>query len=119
MVHALAAENVRAGQWQKVPVPAQPMFQNKRAYGKGWPWSCSGDGEVSYDLRNYPNSFSALENSFTVRGLVPPNGTELVDAYAAAFEKVFGNIDRVLAAYDRKEQFIPLEERIDALNLGA
>ena len=119
VVQALAAENVRAGQWQKVPVPAQPMFQNKRAYGKGCPWTCCGDGEVSYDLGNYPNSFSALENSFTVRGLVPPNGTELVDAYAAAFEKVFGNIDRVLAAYDRKEQFIPLEERIDALKLGA
>ena len=118
VVKALSAENVRAGLWQKVPVPAQPMFQNKQAYGKGWPWSCCSDGDVSYDLGDYPNSFSALENSFTVRGLVPPNGGELVDAYAAAFKKVFENIDRVLAVYDKEEKFIPVDERIAELSRG-
>ncbi len=41
-----------------------------------------------------------------------PNGSELVDAYADAFENVFQNIDRALAIYDKKEKYIPVEERI-------
>lgn len=101
VLNALVAENVRAGLWQKVPVPAQPLFQNR--------------GVGNYDLHEYPNSFSAIEGGFTVRGLVPPNGNELVDAYADAFEKVFQNIDRALAIYDKKEKYIPVEERIARL----
>lgn len=103
VLSALTAENVRAGLWQKVPVPAQPLFQNQR--------------DADYDLGEYPNSFSAIESGFTVRGLVPPNGSELVEAYAKAFEKVFQNIDRILAIYNIKEQYAPLEERIAKLRL--
>ncbi|MBI2301809.1 MAG: DegT/DnrJ/EryC1/StrS family aminotransferase, partial [Armatimonadetes bacterium] len=36
---ALAAEGVECGQWQRMPVPAQDIFQSKAGYGKGWPWS--------------------------------------------------------------------------------
>jgi dTDP-4-amino-4,6-dideoxygalactose transaminase len=102
VLHALIAENVRAGIWQKVPIPAQPLFQKKE--------------DAPYDLTEYPNSFSAIESGFTVRGLVPPNGSDLVDAYADAFEKVFQNIDRVLAIYDKNEKYIPVEKRIADLS---
>ena len=101
VLNALAAENVRVGLWQKVPIPAQPLFQTE---------------EVSYDIRDYPNSIAVLESGFTVRGLVPPNGFELMDCYAEAFEKVFQNIDRVVGIFDKTEQYIPLEDRIATLN---
>ena len=103
VLKALLAENVRAFCWQKVPVPGQPLFQNKLAYGKGCPWTCHDAEDVSYDVREYPNTLAILESSFVVWGLVPPNGHELMDSYAVAFEKVFRNIDRVVDLVDETE----------------
>ena len=37
---ALRAEGVQANRWQNRPVPAQRLFQDRRGYGKGCPWSC-------------------------------------------------------------------------------
>ena len=108
---ALSAENVDMFCWMKVPVPAQPVFRNRLGYGNGSPWNCPG-GDVSYDLDQYPNTFAALDNSFIVRRIVPPNDTELMDRYADAFEKVFGQIERVLDLYDESETYVPLEQRI-------
>jgi dTDP-4-amino-4,6-dideoxygalactose transaminase len=96
---ALGAENVQLFLWQKVPVPAQPLFQDKLAYGRGCPWKCHGGGDVSYDLSQYPNTRAILDSSFVMRGFIPPNGIELMDAYAAAFEKAFARIDRVVKLY--------------------
>jgi dTDP-4-amino-4,6-dideoxygalactose transaminase len=109
---ALAAENVKVGQWQKIPVPGQPIFKNKTAYGKGCPWSCHGADDVNYDVRDYPNTIKVLEDHFLVTGLVPPNGFELMDRYGEAFQKVFQNIDKVIEIYDETEQYVPLEERL-------
>ena len=118
VVRALKAENVDAMLWQKVPVPAQPLFQQKTGYGKGSPWSSPG-GEVSYDLNQYPQSFECLEKAFALRRLIPPNDTPLLDAYAQAFEKVFTQLDRVLALHDEAEQYQPLAARMEALRGGA
>ena len=107
---ALAAENVDMFRWMKVPVPAQPIFQNKVGYGNGSPWNCPG-GDVSYDLEQFPNTFAGLDNSFIVRRIVPPNGAELMDRYADAFDKVFGQIDRVLELYNESETYVSLEQR--------
>ena len=117
VMKALAAENVDVMRWQKVPVPSQPMFQNKLAYGNSSPWNCPG-GDVSYDLDQYPNTFACLDNSFALRRMVPPNGTELMDRYADATEKVFGQIDRVLELYDQAETYISLEQRKAKLATG-
>jgi len=110
VMKALAAENVDVMQWQKVPVPAQPLFQNKTGYGNGSPWNCPG-GDVSYDVNEYPNAFASIEKSFVVRRLVPPNGVELMDCYANAFEKVFAQIDRVVELFNESESYTPLSER--------
>ena len=101
VLEALAAENVPVSRWQKVPVPSQPLFQNKLAYGRGCPWRCHGAEDVSYKTEDYPNTVAILENSFVLRGLVPPNGFELMDHYVAAFEKVFQNIERVVDIFDK------------------
>ena len=115
VMNALAAENVDVMSWQSVPVPAQPMFQNKHAYGNGSPWNCPG-GDVSYDLNQYPNAFASLESSFGVRRIVPPNGFELMDRYADAFAKVFGQIERVIEIFNQTQTYLPLEQRKDRLS---
>jgi len=110
VMKALAAENVDVMSWQSVPVPAQPLFQHKVAYGNGSPWNQPG-ADVCYDLDDYPNAFAGIDSSFGVRRLVPPNGVELMDRYAEAFRKVFDQIDRVVALYDETERYVPLAER--------
>ena len=110
VMKAVAAENVDVMRWQSVPVPTQPMFQEKLAYGNGSPWNCPG-GDVSYEIEDYPSTFAALEKAFVLRRLVPPNDFELMDRYAEAFEKVFGQIDRVVELFDKTETYVPLEER--------
>jgi len=115
VLKALVAENVDAMLWQKVPVPAQPLFQNKLAYGRGCPWRCQGS-RVRYDIDDYPNTIAHLDNSFTVRRLPPPNSFELMDCYAEAFEKVFENINRVIDIFDKTEKYVPLAERMASLS---
>ena len=110
VMKALAAENVDVMSWQSVPVPAQPLFQNKVAYGNGSPWN-QPDGDVSYDLDDFPNAFAGIDSSFGVRRIVPPNGEELMDRYADAFQKVFAQIERVVELYDEKDRYLPLAER--------
>ena len=117
IMKALAAENVDVMSWQSVPVPAQPVFQNKVAYGNGSPWDSPG-GNVSYDLNDYPNAFASIESSFGVRRIVPPNGFELVDRYADAFEKVFRQIERVVEIFDETEDYLPFEQRKAGLSLA-
>ena len=106
ILKALSAENVKVGLWQKSTVPGQPIFRNKMAYGRGCPWSCQQREDLRYDPLGYPNSVMALENHFVIGGLVPPNGFELMDRYAEAFGKVFGNVDRVLELYDEVETYV-------------
>ena len=38
---ALRAEGVPTGQWQRLPVPSQEIFQNQIGYGTGCPWRCN------------------------------------------------------------------------------
>ena len=113
VIKALAAEGVLAFQWQKVPVPAQPVFRDKIAYGRKCPWDCPHtDAKVEYNGWDYPNAVKAIKSHFVVRGMFPQNNLEKMDAYANAFLKVFTNIDRVIELYERNENFIPLEEKM-------
>jgi len=107
VLNALAMENVRAGQWLTKPIPAQQLFQDKVAYGKGCPWDCHSGENVNYDVRDYPNTVSLIESSFAVRGLSEPNGIEIVDRYVQAFEKVFNSIDRVVELFDQRDYSSP------------
>ncbi|MBI2302770.1 MAG: DegT/DnrJ/EryC1/StrS family aminotransferase, partial [Armatimonadetes bacterium] len=92
---ALAAEGVECGQWQRMPVPAQDIFQTKAGYGKGWPWSVveAVTGErYTYRGEDYPQSVDFLARHFYAHGIWPPNGEKLMDAYGDAFEKVVGSV---------------------------
>lgn len=110
VLKALQAENVDASLWQKVPLPAQTVFHKKIGYGNGSPWRDHGS-DVTYDLDDCPNTFAILDNSFCLRRLIPPNDSELMDSYAGAFRKVFGQIDHVLESYGETEDYVGLEER--------
>lgn len=114
VMRALAAENVDVMLWQKVPVPAQPLFQKKTGYGKGCPWDCH-QSDVQYKIDDYPNTFAALDCSFVVRRLTPPNDFELMDCYAEAIKKVFDQCDRVVEIFDGAEKYVPVAERMAAL----
>ena len=115
IVKALKAENVRVALWQKVPVPAQTVFQQKMGYGKGCPWSCKGSQDVSYDPRPFPNTIRILQDHFVVSGLVPPNSVELMNYYSEAFHKVMANCAEAVEIYERTETYQPLKQRIDEL----
>ena len=71
---------------------------------------------MSYDLNNYPEAFESLERPFTVRRIVPPNGADLMDRPAYAFEKGFGQIDRVIELFDESESYVPTVQRVAQLS---
>lgn len=98
---ALAAEGVPAGRWQKMPVPAQEIFQQLHAYGKGCPWTCprSRPG-ISYDLSDFPVSKAVVASIFHLDEVRAPNGPDLMRKIVTAVEKVAENIREALEHID-------------------
>ena len=92
---ALGAEGVSTGQWQRLPVPEQEIFQRRVGYGKGCPWKCSGS-TVEYNKGDYPEASAFIDSHCYVYGINPPNNLELMGLYVEAFQKVMGNLDQVL-----------------------
>ncbi len=113
---ALQAEGVPCFEWHNMPVPAQKVFLNKEAYGKGCPWNCNHASpharDMKYDPFDYPVCVDMFDRSFCINAIYPPNGEELMDYIVAAFEKVFGNLDAVLE-YSKTVEFptMPGEHR--------
>ncbi|MBI3919908.1 MAG: DegT/DnrJ/EryC1/StrS family aminotransferase [Armatimonadetes bacterium] len=93
---ALAAEGIGMGQWQSMPVPAQSVFQEKKGYGKGCPWSCTHGRDVEYRGEDYPRTLEFIANHSYLSAVHPPNGMDLMELYAKGFRKVIDNIDRVM-----------------------
>jgi dTDP-4-amino-4,6-dideoxygalactose transaminase len=95
---ALHVEGVAVGQWQIMPVPAQDLFQTKLGHGKGFPWKNNPlyDKEVTYRGEDYPVATALCEDYTAIIGTNPPNGGELMEMYAEAFRKVFGDLDAVV-----------------------
>ncbi|RKY77232.1 DegT/DnrJ/EryC1/StrS family aminotransferase [candidate division KSB1 bacterium] len=99
----LEAEGVPVTKWQKMPVPAQSLFQEKRGFGKGYPWSCKeARKNIAYVPEEYPVTLDVISRTLFLGheggGLTPPNGTELAGLYADAFEKVLiDNRDEIIA----------------------
>lgn len=87
MEQALNAEGVPVGQWQRLPVPHQQIFQDRVGYGRGCPWHCA-QSEVLYRIGDYPESERFLASHLYVFGINPPNGPELMQRFADAFAKV-------------------------------
>lgn len=91
---ALKAEGVEVVLWQSAPLPAHPLFQERRGYGSGCPWSCGGDRR-SYAPEEYPETQRLLDRSLVVGSQSFPlfcQPLELMGGYADAFEKVFARI---------------------------
>jgi dTDP-4-amino-4,6-dideoxygalactose transaminase len=92
---ALRAEGVPTGQWQRLPVPSQEIFQNRVGYGKGCPWQCT-HSTVEYNLDDYPNATDFIASHCYVFDVNPPNDKELMSLYVEAFHKVMDNLGPVL-----------------------
>jgi len=94
VAEALKAEGVFMTRWEFV-IPDMTLFQHKRGFGKGYPWSFPGAREVSYDTSQYPEAMSAIETIMGVFCIKPPNGLELMKYYVEAFHKVYDNLDKL------------------------
>ena len=97
---ALVEEGVKLFEWHNMPVPAQKIFLNKDAYGRGEPWTCSHASsrarDMVYDPFDYPVCVDMFDRSFCIEPIYPPNDLSLMKLYIEAFEKVFDNLDEVL-----------------------
>lgn len=94
---ALAAEGIRMGQWQSMPVPAQDVFKARVGYGKGCPWTCPfGRGDVRYDPAEYPNTTEFIDSHSYLSGVYPPNDMALMERYVEGFRKISENAGRVM-----------------------
>jgi len=94
---ALKAEGIELGQWQKMPVPAQSVFQEKRGYGRGCPWTCRHYGrEIEYRSEDYPETVKFIAGHAYLNGVYPPNTMELMQLYVGGFRKVMAQAERIM-----------------------
>lgn len=94
---ALRAEGVPVSQWQRMPVPAQDVFQSKEGYGRGCPWSCRFGRQIEYRAEDYPKTQRFLASHSCVGGVYPPNTLELMELYVQAFAKVMSHAPELVA----------------------
>jgi len=88
IVVALQAEGVKAAIWCARPIYMQPVFQMREGWGKGFPWkSPYVSRDVRYDAGLCPVAERISNETFNL-SLHPPNGLDLMEDYAQAFEKV-------------------------------
>jgi len=93
---ALRAEGVETGQWQRLPVPYQEIFQRRVGYGKGCPWACPFSRDLDYTQERYPVTERFLDAHAYLFGITYPNGLDLMERYVEAFRKVLENVEQVL-----------------------
>lgn len=95
IVVALQAEGMRAAIWCARPIYMQPIFQTREGWGKGFPWKSP---YVTRDI-TYPEGLcpvaERISNETFNLSLHPPNGLELMEEYAQAFEKVIEHADEL------------------------
>lgn len=102
LIKALRAEGLEVVMWQSQPVPGQTLFRDKTGYGSGVPWSVwNVESPVRYDLDQFPQTTRLLDSSlvlFSQSCPIFPQPTELIDAYAEAFARVWRHLPQVVAA---------------------
>ncbi|MFB3883162.1 MAG: DegT/DnrJ/EryC1/StrS family aminotransferase [Armatimonadota bacterium] len=113
-VAALRAEGVPASDWQPVPVPYQPYFQELKGYGgSGCPWACPLVGDPaarlertrdSYRPGSFPGAERFIGETSFLDGVYPPNDDRLMALYLAAFRKVSERAAEVLDASRRAQR---------------
>jgi perosamine synthetase len=97
----MAAEGVPLIEYQNRPVPGQLLFQERRGYGRGCPWSCGHAlREIRYDIHDYPATLDVIRSTLLVgHRLCMASFLERanLDLYLAAFRKVFSHLDELVA----------------------
>lgn len=95
---ALFKEGVLVGQWQRMPVLAQDLFQSMIGIGNRYPWAINEAKGVSYryDPKDFPVAQMLCDTYTNVHSIHPPNGQELNEKIVAAFHKVFRNLGQAL-----------------------
>jgi len=94
---ALRAEGVDTGQWQRMPVPAQDIFQHRVGYGKGCPWRCFPESHPLYRSEDYPRTWEFLDRHAYLFGIHPPNGLPLMERYVEAIRKVLDQAETLFS----------------------
>ncbi len=93
---ALLAEGVPLSFYQIVPLPGQPVFQNRVAYGNGYPWTLPETKPQNYDIEEYPQTLAVIEDSLVLRRMhLNPDAGPALDAYADGFAKVWENLGTI------------------------
>jgi len=92
----LVAEGVPVGAYQIRPIPGQTIFQEKKGYGKGCPWTCPHARKVEYDMQDYPETLRTIEETLRFPPQhYPPLSRKILDVYLGAFKKVFDQLGEV------------------------
>ena len=100
---ALEAEGVDVATWLEAPLPAHPIFQVREGYGGGYPWTFAHAG-YRYRVEDYPETQSLVDNSLVICAELRPiycQPRTLIDQYATAIAKVFGDRSGLLEASER------------------
>ena len=99
---ALFKEGVLVGQWQVMPVLAQDIFQSMIGIGDRYPWAINEAKGVTYkyDVNDFPVAQMLCDTYTNIHSIHPPNGLELNAKIVAGFQKVFDNLDDVMAHAD-------------------
>jgi len=99
---AIFKEGVLVGQWQRMPVPGQDLFQSLIGVGRRYPWAINeAQGiQYKYDPHDYPVAQMLCDTYTNVHSIHPPNGQELNEKIVAAFHKVFANLGQAMEHVD-------------------
>lgn len=98
---ALRAEGVEAVLWHTTPLPAYPVFQQRAGFGGSFPWTVPpASRDITYDPAAFPEATRLLDCSILIGSERHPlcgQDEDLMDLYVAAFHKVYGALEEVLA----------------------
>ncbi|ANY69852.1 pyridoxal phosphate-dependent enzyme [Paenibacillus sp. BIHB 4019] len=87
-----SSEGVFAREWQNVPIPGHLPFQNRKGFGRGYPFTLSERKDFGYHIDRFPATLSMLRSTLTIcRELRSPIEYERIAAYALAFQKIDAN----------------------------
>lgn len=108
----LRAEGVFVKLSQRTPIPGQALFQIKRGFGKGFPWTPPIGRDVPYRIEDYPVTLDILERSLAldVRYMNPLTDDRVMDVVIDAFHKVWENLDDVVMYAKKLDYRHPWEE---------
>jgi len=101
---ALLAEGVPVGLHMEMPLPAEKLFQSKKAFENGYPWTLPVANEVDYSPENYPVATRICDDHIRfvtvpdLQGAVieRPNDLTTMEHFVNGVKKVFNNLEQVI-----------------------